>query len=98
MVFVTSCRDELSHTEEQLAAHHVQYTQLQRSGANPEHICAEKIAEQQLRIKQVAIHAHICHIPDHYEILGKHMYACRFFSIKNAERGLGMHGLTAVSN
>lgn len=50
---MTSCRDELSHTEEQLAAHHAQYTQLQRSGANPEHICAENIAEQQLRIKQV---------------------------------------------
>ena len=49
----TAHRDELSHIGEQLAAHHAQYTQLQRSGANHEHVCAEKIAEQQLRLKQV---------------------------------------------
>ena len=38
-----------------MAAQHAQYSQLQKSGGNPEHICAEKIAEQQLRIKQVCI-------------------------------------------
>lgn len=52
-VCCTSYRSELSRTEERLAVHHAQCTELQKRGANREHICAEKIAEQQLRIKQV---------------------------------------------
>ena len=54
-------RDELSHVGEQLAAQHAQYTQLRNNpAANPEHVCAEKIAEQQLRIKQVCYVTIVC--------------------------------------
>ncbi len=38
---------------EQLAMQHAMVTKLQRSASNWDKLCAEKIAEQQLRIKQV---------------------------------------------
>ena len=47
-------RGQLSHVEEQLAQQHSQVrTAQQNQAATPEQICAERIAEQHLRIKQV---------------------------------------------
>ena len=49
----SSCRSQLSEVSEQLACQHAQMLRAQQSEATPEQICAERIAEQQLRIKQV---------------------------------------------
>ena len=43
----------MSEVSEQLARQHAQTLRAQQSEATPEQICAERIAEQQLRIKQV---------------------------------------------
>ena len=43
-----------------MAVQHAQYSQLVKSGTSPEHLCAEKIAEQQLRIKQVTVCVCVC--------------------------------------
>ena len=52
-VCFSSCRSRLSEVSEQLARQHAQTLRAQQSEASPEQICAERIAEQQLRIKQV---------------------------------------------
>lgn len=47
------CRGQLSRVSEQLACQHVKVLRIQQSEGTTEQICAERIAEQQLRIKQV---------------------------------------------
>ncbi len=46
-------RSELNLIGEQLAQQHAMVTRLQNTDSNWEQLCAEKIAEQQLKIKQV---------------------------------------------
>ena len=53
-MFDYNYRSELHQVGEQLVAQHLHVSRLQQQGqADPEKLCIEKIAEQQLRIKQV---------------------------------------------
>ena len=46
-------RSELDLTKEQLAHQHARVLSLQQRGAGQEEVCQERLAEQQLRLKQV---------------------------------------------
>ena len=48
-------RTELDLTKEQLAHQHARVLSLQQRGAGEEEVCQERLAEQQLRLKQVRV-------------------------------------------
>lgn len=64
-------RSELNLIGEQLAQQHAMVTRLQKTDSNWEQLCAERIAEQQLRIKQViySVHNHVLIISVFHNIL-----------------------------
>lgn len=55
-------RSELDLTKEQLAHQHARVLSLQQRGAGEEEVCQERLAEQQLRLKQVCVWGETWHV------------------------------------
>ena len=65
-------RGQLSQVAELLASQHAQVLQLESSGSaiNPERLCSERIAEQQLRIKHARLHQRMLDTQHQRKMLG----------------------------